>query len=183
MLKYMLFGRRLTISTIQDMRLLGQIHNGVYTDNTSERCESQDDAFTTLLDNHQAINIRTLVTATPQAIQQSLQQIAEEQDVQYNDDVSPPESKNPFALPVHFQLYEALRDSFESNNCMPKNYGLLDCELDPEDREPFENLSLGCSRRSVLTIPLPPEIWYSRAVKWVRAVHALMHCKLHFNIN
>jgi hypothetical protein len=98
-------------------------------------------------------------------------------DPEFIPEVVAPTAPNPFSNPEHLNIYGEALHRLDEENVTPEHYGLDDSELHPSDREMYERITLGRSGRKFLDIPLPPEVWKPRAVRWAQAINALIHCK------
>ncbi|KZV62873.1 hypothetical protein PENSPDRAFT_710703 [Peniophora sp. CONT] len=72
-----------------------------------------------------------------------------------------------------WEKVQALKDA--RPEMIPEGYNLLDEDFEEEMYPSAHEIPLGRSKTRTQVIPLPYEVWYPRAVRWVQALHVLNH--------
>lgn len=79
---------------------------------------------------------------------------------------------SPFATDQETVHFLTLLDTLDAEDYLPLEYGLAPQEWEGGRYPEAENIRMG-TRGDGMTIPLPLELWYPRAVKWGRALDVL----------
>ncbi|KAJ8519785.1 hypothetical protein ONZ45_g3290 [Pleurotus djamor] len=167
-----------------DMRLLGQVQNGVYNNNDysdahpavlqviSQRDQNTAGPSSQLADN-EGHDDRNIIGA--HVVSDMGSQIGESQANHIRHDAIPvPSTTSPFPPPVEKDFLEALP---ELAGCpLPRGFGLHQDEWEDGQYPTYEHLSTG-HRRKELRIALSSEIWQRRAERWVVALNFMLRVK------
>ena len=80
--------------------------------------------------------------------------------------------QDPFTEPqFHILLDQAFNKLVELND-IPVGYGVQRNEWEDDEYPLFEVIKLGRKQQET-QVALPEDIWYPRAIKWVRGLHGL----------
>lgn len=85
-----------------------------------------------------------------------------------------PSSKSPFTNTALEQVFWSSLNEVLEKDIVPGGYGLTEAEWEDGMYSDHECISLGRSGRKV-SVALPPQIWWRRAVRWAQGLEILTH--------
>ncbi|KAJ3722569.1 hypothetical protein C8R42DRAFT_580065 [Lentinula raphanica] len=147
-----------------DMRLLGQLRNGIYRDVDNavhpdilryygaDRMEDAEEARKLVMDN-----IR-----------------AEQQANYYHEPIAVPKHQSPFlGFPQEADLFGRIMEGLERSDWVPTDYFLTPEEWEDDGYPSFEMILHGKRGKRELQVSLPHHIWFPRALQWTRSLHTM----------
>ncbi|KAJ3929003.1 MAG: hypothetical protein NXY57DRAFT_944446 [Lentinula lateritia] len=147
--------------TPNDIRLLGQLQHGTYPD-------LEGGIHPEVLQYYNAEEIEEVEKAEMAAIAN----IRKEQHSQYYHEPIPvPKHGSPFAENgKEVKMFGKLLKELESSGFIPSDYKLTPEEWETGNYPIFESIPFGKKGNRQLEVPLPPHIWLTRAIQWVRCL-------------
>ncbi|KAJ4494727.1 hypothetical protein C8J55DRAFT_416387 [Lentinula edodes] len=147
--------------TPNDIRLLGQLQHGTYPD-------VEGGIHPEVLQYYNAEEIEE----TEKAEMAAIANIRKEQHSQYYHEPIPvPKHGSPFAdNGKEVKMFGKLLKELESSDFIPSHYKLTPGEWETGNYPIFETIPFGKKGNRRLEVPLPPHIWLTRAIQWVRCL-------------
>lgn len=95
-----------------------------------------------------------------------------------HEPIEVPDHRNPFDTPeLELAFWDAVREA-EYRAYIPGDMYLTEDEWDEDGYPVSEEISVGKRNKKTLTVPLPTDLWYPRALSWCIALDALTYCLL-----
>ncbi|KAF9043678.1 hypothetical protein BDP27DRAFT_1244207 [Rhodocollybia butyracea] len=144
--------------TPNDMRLLGQLEHGVYSD-------PYNGIHPEVLQYYGAMEIGDETEARNLAMDRIRQEL---QPNYHHQPVPVPKHESPFMDQLQeVDLFAKTLEGLEQSNFIPPNYHLRPEEWENDGYEAFEEIPFGKRGNHKLMVPLPADIWLPRAIQWM----------------